>query len=124
MYALTRAFVGYGPYCKGYSGGELKGAYDAQIAASVVRLKQDMGVAGAFPGDELTPKAFKGLLNMDPYVVVGGGRAVQQWLNGSYVGRRDFFVVGGSRGRGRGRRVRGRRGRRRGACRIRRTAGS
>ncbi|GAB3459782.1 glycoside hydrolase domain-containing protein [Actinophytocola sediminis] len=89
--------VAYGLYCKGYPGGARQGVYDSEVAASVTRLKQDMGVAGAFPGDGLTPKVFKGLLNMDPYVVVNNGRAevraVQQWLNGGYVGRRDFFIV-------------------------------
>ncbi|RSM37925.1 DUF1906 domain-containing protein [Amycolatopsis balhimycina DSM 5908] len=89
--------VAYGLYCKGYPGGDLKGVYDDEVAESVTRLKQDMGVAGTYPGDGLVPKVFKGLLTMDPYVVVNNGRdqvrAVQQWLNGTFITRRDFFVI-------------------------------
>ncbi|WP_018684452.1 glycoside hydrolase domain-containing protein [Actinokineospora enzanensis] len=96
-FAAINRVIGYGLYCKGYPGGELKGVYDSEVSASVTRLKQDMGVAGVYPGDGVTPKVFKGLLNMDPYVVVGSGsteiRAVQQWLNQNFVARRDFFVI-------------------------------
>ncbi len=89
--------VAYGLYCKGYPGGDLKGVYDSEVAESVARLKRDMGVDGAYPGTGLTPKVFKGLLTMDPYVVVNNGRdqirTVQQWLNGNFISRRDFFVI-------------------------------
>ncbi|EST26704.1 hypothetical protein M878_26745 [Streptomyces roseochromogenus subsp. oscitans DS 12.976] len=61
------------------------------------KLKQDMGVDKAYPGAALTPKAFMALLNMDAYVTVNGGsqaiREIQQWMNGRYVGRRDFFTA-------------------------------
>ncbi|MFE6836813.1 glycoside hydrolase domain-containing protein [Streptomyces sp. NPDC057705] len=84
-------------YCKGYDGGEIDGLYNARVQASVTKLKADMGVNLAYPGADLTPKVFKALLTMDLYVVVNGGsgsvREVQQWLNGRYVQRADFFVI-------------------------------
>lgn len=84
-------------YCKGYDGGNIDGSYNDRVSAAVELLKQDMGVLHAYPGDSLTPKVFKGLLNMDPYVVVSGGetavREIQQFLNRWYVDRRDFFVI-------------------------------
>lgn len=86
-----------GLYCKGYDGGDIDGKYNSRVSASITRLKLDMGVDSAFPGDSLTPKVFKGLLNMDAYVTVNGGsesiRAVQRWLNGSYLNRRDFYII-------------------------------
>ncbi|MET8826996.1 glycoside hydrolase domain-containing protein [Streptomyces sp. NPDC004610] len=86
-----------GLYCKGYDGGEIDGVYDARVQAAVTKLKTDMGVDFAFPGTMVTPKVFKGLLNMDPYVTVGTGteqiRAVQRWMNGTFIQRRDFFIV-------------------------------
>jgi peptidoglycan hydrolase-like protein with peptidoglycan-binding domain len=84
-------------YCKGYDGGAIDGSYNARVQAAVVQMKQDMGVAGAFPGGSLEPKVFKALLNMDAYVTVNNGssvtRSVQQWLNGRYIHRRDFFII-------------------------------
>lgn len=83
-------------YCKGYDGGGIDGTYNDSVAASVRELKQHMGVDGAF-ADGVSPKVFKALLTMDAYVVIEGGseltRAVQQWMNGRYVGRRNFFIV-------------------------------
>ncbi|CCK29871.1 hypothetical protein BN159_5492 [Streptomyces davaonensis JCM 4913] len=85
-------------YCKGYDGGEIDGKYNDRVAASVSKLKSDMGVLPSFPEEgSLYPKVVKALLNMDPYVVVSGGsskiREIQQWLNGRYIGRQDFFIV-------------------------------
>ncbi|MER6613897.1 glycoside hydrolase domain-containing protein [Streptomyces xantholiticus] len=84
-------------YCKGYDGGDIDGTYNSRVAASVARLKQNMGVDFVYPGGNLVPKVFKGLLNMDAYVTVNGGsdtiQAVQRWLNGAYVHRRDFFII-------------------------------
>ncbi|MFD9440569.1 glycoside hydrolase domain-containing protein [Streptomyces sp. NPDC060006] len=83
-------------YCKGYDGGGMEGTYNGRTAESVTDLKSDMGVGGAYPGSGLQPKVFKALLTMDPYVRVGTGteqvRSIQQWLNGRYVNRREFFV--------------------------------
>ncbi|MBE8517865.1 DUF1906 domain-containing protein [Amycolatopsis sp. H6(2020)] len=84
-------------YCKGYDGDGINGAYGPRIQAAVTKLKEDMGVGTVFPGSDLTPKVFKGLLTMDAYVNVNSGsatvREIQQWLNGRYIGRRDFFVI-------------------------------
>ncbi|MEU9347240.1 glycoside hydrolase domain-containing protein [Streptomyces sp. NPDC048278] len=84
-------------YCKGYDGGSIDGLYSDRVAAAVAGLKANMGVDGAFPGGSLEPKVFKGLLNMDAYVTVNGGsdtiRGIQQWMNGRYVNRQDFFVI-------------------------------
>ncbi|ANW22259.1 glycoside hydrolase domain-containing protein [Streptomyces clavuligerus] len=84
-------------YCKGYDGGEIDGRYNSRVIASILKLKQNMGVDFAYPGSDLVPKVFKGLLNMDAYTTVNGGsntiRGVQQWLNGNYVHRRDFFII-------------------------------
>ncbi|MFC5220470.1 glycoside hydrolase domain-containing protein [Streptomyces coerulescens] len=86
-----------GLFCKGYDGDEINGDYTGRVAAAVTRLKQHMGVDGVYPGGGLTPKVFKALLTMDPYVVVGNGtekiRYVQQWMNGRYINRRNFFVI-------------------------------
>ncbi|MFE0106934.1 glycoside hydrolase domain-containing protein [Streptomyces sp. NPDC059009] len=84
-------------YCKGYDGGNIDGKYNSRVEASISKLKSNMGVASAFPGSDLTPKVFKGLLNMDAYVTVNGGSDrigdIQRWLNGRYVKRKDFFIV-------------------------------
>ncbi|UGY91680.1 glycoside hydrolase domain-containing protein [Streptomyces gobiensis] len=88
-------------YCKGYDGGEIDGIYNDRVAEAISKLKNDMGVDHVYQGDDLTPKVFKALLNMDPYVLVHYGtatgdgriREVQQWLNGKYVDRRDFFII-------------------------------
>ncbi|MGW0499507.1 glycoside hydrolase domain-containing protein [Streptomyces sp. NPDC003007] len=86
-----------GLYCKGYDGGSIDGKYSDRVAASIAALKSDMGVSGAYPGSDLVPKVFKGLLNMDAYVTVNNGsgaiREIQQWMNGRYVNRRDFFII-------------------------------
>ncbi|MEU6103178.1 glycoside hydrolase domain-containing protein [Streptomyces flaveolus] len=88
-------------YCKGYDGGDIDGTYNDRVQAGITKLKQDMGVDAVYPGSDLTPKVFKGLLNMDPYVLVSYGdrpgneriRAVQRWLNGRYIHRQDYFVI-------------------------------
>ncbi|MER5865328.1 glycoside hydrolase domain-containing protein [Kitasatospora sp. NPDC002040] len=86
-----------GLYCKGYDGGGLDGSYNSAVQAGVTGLKTDLGVIGLSPGSDLTPKVFKALLNMDAYVLVNAGsnavRGVQQWLNGRYLNRQDFFAV-------------------------------
>ncbi|MEU1934858.1 glycoside hydrolase domain-containing protein [Streptomyces coeruleorubidus] len=86
-----------GLYCKGYDGGDLDGTYGERVEAAVTKLKTDMGLEQAFPGADLTPKVFKALLTMDSYVLGPSGapqvREVQQWLNGRYLNRQDFFVV-------------------------------
>jgi len=84
-------------YRKGYDGGDIDGTYNSRVASSMARLKQNMGVDLVHPGGNLVPKAFKGLLDMDAHVTANGGtetvRAVQRWLNGSYVSRRGFYII-------------------------------
>ena len=84
-------------YCKGYDGGGIDGIYSSRVQASVQQMKQDMGVSGALPGGSLEPKVFKALLTMDAYVTVNNGssaiRSIQQWLNGRYLNRRDYYII-------------------------------
>ncbi|MGY0069233.1 glycoside hydrolase domain-containing protein [Streptomyces sp. QTS137] len=86
-----------GLYCKGYDGDGIDGLYSDRVASAIASLKADMGVSGAYPGNSLEPKVFKGLLNMDAYVTVENGSTtiheIQQWLNGRYVHRSDFYVI-------------------------------
>lgn len=84
-------------YCKGYDGGDIDGTYNDRVKAAVGKLHQNMGVASTYPGSSLWPKTTKGLFNMDAYVTVAGGsdtiRSVQQWLNGRYILRKDYYVI-------------------------------
>ncbi|NEB41804.1 glycoside hydrolase domain-containing protein [Streptomyces sp. SID14515] len=84
-------------YCKGYDGGEIDGVYNDRVKASVAKLHQNMGVEAVYPGGALWPKTTKGLFNMDAYVTVSNGsdsiRSIQQWLNGRYLLRKDFYVI-------------------------------
>ncbi|MFJ4869981.1 glycoside hydrolase domain-containing protein [Streptomyces sp. NPDC088757] len=84
-------------YCKGYDGGEIDGTYNSRVEAAVAKLHQNMGVDGIYPGGSLWPKTTKGLFNMDAYVTVSNGsdaiRAIQRWLNGRYLLRKDFYVI-------------------------------
>ncbi|MBW1598616.1 hypothetical protein HPT28_16580 [Streptomyces sp. JJ38] len=84
-------------YCKGYDGGELNGIYNDRVKAAVEKMKANMGVDSMFPGSSLEPKVTKGLFNMDPYTVVNNGsetvRSIQQWLNGRYLSRKDFYAI-------------------------------
>ncbi|MFI2077636.1 glycoside hydrolase domain-containing protein [Streptomyces triculaminicus] len=84
-------------YCKGYDGGDINGTYHSRVKAAVAKLNQNMGVDGTYPGSSLWPKVVKGLFNMDAYVSVSNGsetiRSIQQWLNGRYILRKDFYVI-------------------------------
>lgn len=85
-----------GLYCKGYNPAGLDGNFGPGCAAAVNSMKTDMGFTTTSPGT-VTPKIFKGLLTMDAYVLLPGGtaaaRSVQQWLNNTYLGRKNFFVM-------------------------------
>lgn len=84
-------------YCKGYDGGEIDGTYNSRVKAAVAKLNDDMGVGSTYPGSSLWPKVVKGLFNMDAYVTVSNGsdsiRAIQRWLNGRYILRKDFYII-------------------------------
>ncbi|MGC5048916.1 glycoside hydrolase domain-containing protein [Micrococcus porci] len=94
-----RTLVQCALWCKGYYGGTLNagGAFDAGVDASIVRVKNDMGVGSVYPGPTVVPKVFKSLLTMDAYVPVAGGTAavseVQRWMNGRYAQRSSFNIV-------------------------------
>lgn len=84
-------------YCKGYDGGEIDGTYNSRVQDAVEKLNQNMGLGVTYPGSSLWPKVVKGLFNMDAYVTVNNGsdaiRSIQQWLNGRYILRKDFYVI-------------------------------
>ncbi|MFD5200643.1 glycoside hydrolase domain-containing protein [Streptomyces sp. NPDC058375] len=84
-------------YCKGYDGGEIDGTYNSRVKDSVEKLHANMGVSTTYPGSSLWPKVVKGLFNMDAYVTVSNGssaiRSIQQWLNGRYILRKDFYII-------------------------------
>lgn len=90
-----------GLWCKGYSGSgstnAVSGTYDESTRSSIETLKSHMGVSSFYSATGVTPKMFRSLLTMDPYVLASGGtaavRTAQQWLNGRYIGRRDFYIV-------------------------------
>lgn len=85
-----------GLWCKGYSGGTTYGNFtlSTELTTSLPSINQAMGLTSAV---SLSPKAFKSLLTMDAYSLIGNGtsasQAVQRWLNGTYVGRSDFFIM-------------------------------
>jgi peptidoglycan hydrolase-like protein with peptidoglycan-binding domain len=83
-------------YCKGYDGANIDGSF-SNIEVAVGKLKSDMGFNASTSGVGLTPKMVKGLMTMDPFVLIAGGdpnvRAVQQWMNARYITRADFFVI-------------------------------
>lgn len=83
-------------YCKGYDGANMDGKYSS-IAGSISQLKTDMGFSATTNGTGLTPKMVKGLMTMDPYVLISGGdekvRAIQQWMNSRYINRASFYII-------------------------------
>jgi peptidoglycan hydrolase-like protein with peptidoglycan-binding domain len=83
-------------YCKGYSGGNIDGAFDLPTQTGLTSLVQDMGLPIQTVVTDVVPKVFKALLTMDAYVVTAGGsdatRTCQQWLNATYVSRGQFFI--------------------------------
>jgi len=90
-----RTIVEAALYCKGYTGGNIDGLFEAPTRMGLNSLAQDMGLTLDSPLDSVTPKMFKAMLTMDAYILVNNGdaqvREVQQWLNLTYIGRRDFF---------------------------------
>ncbi|WP_026449422.1 glycoside hydrolase domain-containing protein [Actinopolyspora mortivallis] len=81
-------------FCKGYWGGPVNGEYHGNTISAIVKMKEDAGLE-ALDG-QVHPKLFKALLSMDAYVLLSGGsdkvREIQQWLNGRYIDRENFFV--------------------------------
>lgn len=83
-------------YCKGYDAGAINGEFGLDTQMAVASMMDDAGLGDAL-GGAVSPKVMKALLTMDAYVVVAGGtsavRKVQQWLNGRYTSRANFFVI-------------------------------
>lgn len=82
--------------CKGYDPGSISGTFDRQTQKAVGELMSHAGLGDGF-ADAVPPKVVKALLTMDSYLLVAGGttavRSIQQWLNGRYWGRQNFFVL-------------------------------
>ncbi|MEV4345213.1 glycoside hydrolase domain-containing protein [Actinoplanes sp. NPDC049596] len=84
-------------YCKGYNGGVIDGAFDpGATQIGLTSLVRDMGLPIDGAVRDVTPKVFKALLTMDAFVMTAGGsdpiRVCQQWLNGTYIGKGQFFI--------------------------------
>lgn len=87
-----------GLICKGYDAGALDGAFGEPTRTAVATFLSDTGAVSPMDGS-LPPKLLKALLSLDSYALASSGdrqvRAVQQWLNGKYLARKNFFVVPG-----------------------------
>lgn len=85
-----------GLLCKSYDAGALDGTFGEPTRAAVGTFMSDTGVVSPVDGS-LPPKLLKALLSLDSFVLARTGdpqvRAVQQWLNGKYPARKNFFVV-------------------------------
>lgn len=82
-------------YCKGYPGGGIDGIWGTSTISGIQSMKGHMGLD---PADISIPtKAMKSLLTMDAYLCIWGGdqivRQAQQWLNRTYIDRRDFQIL-------------------------------
>ncbi len=81
-------------FCKGYWGGPADGDYHSNTQNAITAMKVQAGLDGT--NTMVQPKIFKALLTMDSYVLLSGGtekvREIQQWLNGRYIDRQNFFV--------------------------------
>ncbi|WP_394617292.1 glycoside hydrolase domain-containing protein [Lentzea sp. JNUCC 0626] len=84
-----------GLVCQGYDAGPVTGTFGARTKAAVARLRGDAGLGAAADGS-VEPKLVKAVLSLESFVLSGepSVRSVQQWLNGRYSERRDFFLTG------------------------------
>jgi peptidoglycan hydrolase-like protein with peptidoglycan-binding domain len=92
-----RTIVEAAMYCKGYTGGDIDGGFGSVTQAGCVAWKTDMGFAASGTDNSVSVKEMKTLLTMDAYVLLPGGdaavRAVQRWMNATFIGRQDFAIV-------------------------------
>ncbi|MEV4628145.1 glycoside hydrolase domain-containing protein [Micromonospora sp. NPDC049523] len=83
-------------YCKGYEPGGISGVFTLDTQFAVTGLMINAGLGDRL-GGVVQPKVVKALLTMDAYVVLAGGtesvREIQQWMNGRYFSRANFFVI-------------------------------
>lgn len=84
-----------GLVCQGYDAGPVTGTFGARTKAAVAQFRDDAGLSPTADGS-VEPKLMKAILSLESFVLSGDPevRAVQRWLNGRYVARRDFFVIG------------------------------
>jgi peptidoglycan hydrolase-like protein with peptidoglycan-binding domain len=84
-------------YCKGYPGGMIDGAFGTSTQSGIVQWKTDMGFSASGTDNAVAPKEIRTLLTMDAYVLLPGGsatvRAIQQWMNTTYMARRDYKLI-------------------------------
>lgn len=85
-----------GLLCKDYDAGALDGTFGEPTRAALAAFLSDTGAVSPADGS-LPPKLLKALLSLDSHLLACTGdqqvRAVQQWLNGKYLARTNFFVV-------------------------------
>ncbi|MFE6691656.1 glycoside hydrolase domain-containing protein [Streptomyces sp. NPDC057743] len=83
-------------FCKGYHAGDINGNFTLNTQGAVAKLMEDAGLNPALKG-AVQAKVMKALLTMDAYVLQAGGtkkvRSIQQWLNGRYYGRSNFYLI-------------------------------
>ncbi|WP_206790337.1 glycoside hydrolase domain-containing protein [Amycolatopsis sp. MtRt-6] len=84
-----------GLICRGYDIAALDGSFGRSTDAAITAFTADTGATAPADGS-FSPKLLKALLSLDSHRLARGGdrqvRALQQWLNGQYPARRDFFV--------------------------------
>ena len=84
-------------YCKGYSGGAIDGTFSISTQNGIYQWKTDMGLSVSASDNYVEPKEMRTLLTMDAYVLLQGGsdtvRDIQQWMNATYVTRKDFRLI-------------------------------
>jgi peptidoglycan hydrolase-like protein with peptidoglycan-binding domain len=85
-------------YCKGYQPGAIDGVFSSTTRSAVTNMARNAGVYGDTALISVVePKVMKALLTMDAYTVVSGGsssvRSVQQWLNGTYITKTNYYIV-------------------------------
>jgi peptidoglycan hydrolase-like protein with peptidoglycan-binding domain len=83
-------------YCKGYVAGGIDGVYGPGLEAAFTKLKLNIGL-GTQGMLGAAPKVIQAMFNMDAYVRFTSGRdevrEVQQWMNGRYLPRANYFVI-------------------------------
>jgi len=81
-------------WCKGYYGGSFTLGWGPVHNTTVSLVRERLGLSSGLL--TVNSKMMKSLLSMDSYTLLSGGspavRAGQQWLNGRYATRSDFYL--------------------------------
>lgn len=81
-------------WCKGYYGASFTSGWASVHTVSVSNIRFNMGLPSSPAA--VTSKMMKSLLTMDAYTLLSGGTAAirsgQQWLNGRYAHRLNFYL--------------------------------